>query len=151
MRTQNQIVKRIEERKKGDPFAFETVCYVPFLDYEHVKPYVEDDVTAESWEPKANTRETILATMLDYMPFAWDKAKNCRGLSAGRSIAHYKAWVWLLDDGFEVNEDYQFYGKDELRRICKQYGWNPNQWDDGIRGNNEEECEKAAPIPELTD
>ncbi len=32
--------------------------------------------------------------------------------------------------------DYEFYGKDNLVRICDLYGWDSSQWDDGRRVNN---------------
>ena len=152
MRTQEQIVQQIEKRKSDDFLGFEIDEYLRFLDYEYVKQYLKEGTKPEQWgEPSENTTEGILKIMLDYMPFAWDKAKNCRGISASRSISHYKAWIWMLDDGFEFDEDsYCHYGKDLLRAICKQYGWNPNQWDDGIRVNDESELESAKPIPELT-
>lgn len=153
MRTQEQIVQQIEKCKSDDFLGFEINEYLYFLDYEHAKPYLKESTKPEQWEkpPNENSTKIILKIMLDYMPFAWDKAKNCRGISASRSISHYKAWIWMLDDGFEFDEDsYCHYGKDLLRAICKQYSWNPNQWDDGIRVNYESELESAKPIRELT-
>lgn len=150
MRTQEQITEQIEKRKEADILGFETVEYLRFLDYEHVKSYLKEGVKPEDWTPDENSKETILKIMLDYMPFAWKKAKNCRGISASRSISHFKAWIWMLNDGFGFSDDdYCFYGKDLLRKICKQYGWDPKQWDDGIRVNNEYELENASVIPEL--
>jgi hypothetical protein len=71
------------------------------------------------------------------MDFAWDKANNGRGISANRSIAHYQAWLWLL--GVEwcdtLMDDYEFYGKPQLIRICEYLGLDPKQWDDGERVN----------------
>lgn len=151
MRTQEQIVQQIEIRKSDDFLGFETSEYLRFLDYEHAKPFLKEGVKPEEWEqPDENNTKSILKIMLDYIPFAWDKAKGCRGISASRSISHYKAWIWMLDDGFQIDEDsYCHYGKGLLRTICKQYGWNPNQWDDGIRVNEESELGYAKPIPEL--
>lgn len=152
MRTQQQVVEQIEKRKDADFFGFEVTKYLHFLDYEHAKTYLVEGIKSEEWEFDENSTESILKIMLDYMPFAWEKAKNCRDISATRSISHYKAWIWLLDDGFEIDEDsYRYYGKDILRSICKQYGWNPNQWDNGIRVNDESEFETAVVNPELTD
>ena len=149
MRTQDEIVNRIEACKDSDFFGFERAEYLPFLDFEHVKPYLKDGVTTDQWKPEENNRENILSKMLDYMPFAWDKAIGCRGISASRSISHYEAWVWLLGDE-KFNVEYEHYGKDILRAICERYGWNPNQWDDGIRINDEDEIEDAIVNPALT-
>lgn len=139
MRTQEQIVEKIEQVKETDFFGFQTTDLIGFLDYQHAKPYLKPEVTEEQWKPNLYTREHILSMMHEYMPFAWDKANNCRGLSAGRSMSHYSIWVWLLgdEDAFGDLEDYNYYGKDNLVRICNHYGWDPKQWDDGIRSNGE--------------
>lgn len=150
MRTQEQIVERIENRKDDDFLGFEIVEYLRFLEYKYAKPYLKESSKPEDWKQDENSTESILEIMLDYMPFAWEKAIGCRGISASRSISHYVGWIWMLDDGFEFDADlYCHYGKNLLREICKQYGWNPNQWDDGIRVNYESEIEMAKPIPEL--
>lgn len=73
--------------------------------------------------------------MLDYMEFAWDKANNGRGISAMRSMHHYMAWTWMLGDDLGNLLDYQYYGKDNLVKICKHYGWDHAKWDDGVRRN----------------
>jgi hypothetical protein len=74
------------------------------------------------------------------MDFAWEKANNCRGLSAMRTMTHYKAWLWLLgQDGFDDLENYSHYGKDNLVRICKFFDLDPKKWDDGRRVNSESE------------
>ena len=82
--------------------------------------------------------------MEDYMPFAWDKANGCRGLSALRSLIHFAAWLWLLSNedynhfgGFKGLSDYQFYGKEKLIDICERFNWDHFQWDDGVRSNSE--------------
>ena len=153
MRTQEQIVEQIENRKGDDILGFETREYLNFLEFEHAKPYLKEGTKPEQWgQPTENSTKNILSIMLDYMPFAWKKAKNCRGISASRSISHYVGWIWMLDDGFEIDADsYCHYGKNLLREICKQYGWNPKQWDDGIRVSEESELENAVVNPELTE
>lgn len=135
MRTQEEIVARIEALLPKDWLGFDTQDLIFALDYEHAKPYLNDAVTSESWAPEAIDRESVVARMLDYMPFAWEKANDCRGISAGRTMAHYMSWVWLAGDDLGDLTDYQFYGKDELRRICDHYGWDADQWDDGVRTN----------------
>jgi hypothetical protein len=82
--------------------------------------------------------------MLEYMPFAWDKANDMRGLSAGRSVQHFVGWTWLAGDDelsawCDDNSNYQHYGKEILVRICEHYGWDWRQWDDGVRTNGGDE------------
>lgn len=79
------------------------------------------------------------------MEFAWGKANGCRGLSAGRSLEHMQAWVWLMgDDDFwseldaSIEHAYQYYGKPQLVLICNHYGLDWSQWDDGIWRNFED-------------
>lgn len=134
-RTQDEIVERIEKLRHTDPFGFGIMDLVCALDYEHAKPYLTPEAAAEEWIAEAIDRDSVIARMLDYMPFAWEKANDGRGLSAARSIAHYESWLWLIGEDLGDLSNYQFYGKDELRRICDHFGWDADRWDDGIRTN----------------
>jgi hypothetical protein len=143
MRTQDEIVARYLERKPEDPFANEVDIYLSFMDYSHAKPFIKDTVTEEEWEenyPVTDPRKEMIA----YMPFAWDKANNCRGLSAMRSLQHYQAWLWLDDDEkiWPTLEEYQHYGKEHLVTICEYLGLDSKQWDDGYRVNSESELDR---------
>lgn len=140
MRTQDEIVNRINERTKEDILDFETGVYIPFLDFEHAKPFLLKGITNEQWVRIyiVNSKENILSEMLGYMPFAWEKANDCRGISANRSISHFEAWLWLMDDGFldEFNAiEYEHYGKEKLKAICDKYGWDYKLWDNGVLTN----------------
>ncbi len=137
LRTQEQIVAKMKQVEDTDFFGVIRSDLLNYLDYEHAKEFLKPEAKEEQWNFNPLTREKVLGEMLEYMPFAWDKAINMRGLSAGRSMHHYTAWVWLIGDEevFGNLEDYQFYGKDNLRKICEHYGWNADQWDDGIRCN----------------
>lgn len=125
--TSKEIVARIEARKGTDMLGFEVSEYLPFLDFDDAKPYLKDGVTAAEWDAakKPRTREAVLATMLDYMDFAWEKAHGERGISAWRSIAHFQAWLWLVGerDMAEQIADYDDYGKPQLKAICRKFGW----------------------------
>jgi hypothetical protein len=138
-RTQDEILAKIREWQPRDLFGFKTGDLIGYLDYEHAKEFLKEEVTADTWQPEPNNREAILLTMLEYMPFAWEKANGCRGISAGRSLAHYTAWIWMIEDEAEFGnlEQYEHYGKEHLRSICAHYGWNADQWDDGERLNSE--------------
>jgi len=74
------------------------------------------------------------------MPFAWEKANGCRGISASRSLRHMVAWLWLdgQDEFLEKwNDlrDYEYYGKPQLIAICELYGIDWKKFDDGVRTN----------------
>ena len=135
MRSNAEILARIEARKNADLLGIEVGDLVACLPYEAAKPFLQSSVTSEMWVPVKRDRDSLLANMLDYMPFAWQKANDGRGLSALRSMAHYSAWTWLAGDDFGELTEYEFYGKPHLIRICEQYGWEYRQWDDGVRVN----------------
>lgn len=124
-RSQDAIVAEIERIKDEDFFGFKTSDLIGYLDYEHAKPYLNPGVTKDEWHPNPQDREFTLGVMRDYMPFAWDKANNKRGLSAGRSMAHFTVWIWILGDEsiFGDLETYSNYGKAHLQKICDHYGW----------------------------
>lgn len=142
-RTQDEIVKRIEDRKSKDLMGFECCNYIDFLDFEHAEPYLEG-TTKEDWEGEEGSRPLTdpVKAIKGYMEFAWDKANNFRGLSANRNLSHMVAWLWLdgQDEFLEENDnfrDYKFYGKDELVKICELYGIDHKKYDDGVRQNYE--------------
>ena len=129
MRTQQEILDRIEERIEADPLGFEVGEYVDFLDYTHAKSYLEN-CTEEEWNKiyKEPTKENVISTMQDYIEFAWEKADSHRGLSANRSIEYYLAWIWLAeDDDFlrqvqdEYDNYYSDYGKSILMMIAPHF------------------------------
>lgn len=138
MRTDDEILARIEAVKAEDWMGTQISDLIVRLPFAKAQPYLKPEATEDDWKVMPRDRESVLAEMLDYMPFAWDKANNERGLSAGRSMDHYSAWVWLAGDDLGDLREYQFYGKDNLRRICAHYGWDADQWDDGRRVNTSE-------------
>lgn len=135
MRTDEEILERIKEKKETDFFGFETSDLIVVLSLEHVKPFLKDPSKNKDWKADPRDRESIIKKIKDYMPFAWEKANDERGLSAGRSMAHFNSWVWLAGDDLGDLNEYKFYGKDNLVRICELYGLDHSKWDDGIRSN----------------
>jgi hypothetical protein len=138
------IITRIEalEADITDFFGFQKGDLIGYLPFEDAKRWLKDTAKPEDWTPTVNTPEAIKQDMLDYMSFAWDKANNRRGLSAGRSLDHMKAWLWLLGEDEAWVEavklsEYSHYGKPQLRAICKRFGWDWTQWDDGRWSNSE--------------
>lgn len=137
MRTQDEIVARIEKRKANDVLSFEVPQYVSFLNFDTAKPYLVNEAVSEEWNKRdlSNIRDV----MTDYMEFAWDKANGCRGISAGRSMMHYQAWLWLEGEWTETEidalDDYEYYGKPQLIKICEHLGLDASKWDDGERTN----------------
>jgi len=96
MRTQEEIVERMTQIKKDDIFGFRTEVLVMCLDFEHAKPYLKDGTTKDQWEETVCTDETVRAMAIKYLDFAWGKALDHRGLSAGRSTEKMTEFCWLL-------------------------------------------------------
>lgn len=136
-RTQTEIVKRIKERKDQDFFGFEINDYLAYLNFKHAKQFLGENAKEREWGPETLGPEERIR---DYMAFAWDKANHKRGLSAGRSISHMIAWLWLdgQDEFLSANnlDDYEFYGKPHLIAICELYGIDHTEYDDGVREND---------------
>lgn len=146
MRTQEEILAKLQEQLKNDILGFEINEYIRALPKEILESLkgsvFKEDADFSDYEPDLDTDEKLQKQCVDYMSFAWDKAINCRSISAGRSISHYIAWLWMLGhdyDGLKKMENYQYYGKNELCYICGLLGLDSSQWDDGKRVNSEEE------------
>ena len=141
-RTQQEILERIAKIKDKDFFGFETNDLLEYLTFENAKLYLIETANREDWIGMGV--KTPREIMIEYMPFAWEKANDCRGLSAARSMSHYKAWLWLDGDNelCESLSGYQYYGKDKLVKICEYLGIDSKEWDDGIRVNSESELER---------
>jgi hypothetical protein len=143
LRSPQEILQRYLSRRATDPLGFEVGEYLPYMSFR-------DAQSAEIFSPEMPeetfnsaraeySHEKLLEEMQRYMPFAWEKANGCRGISANRSVDHYIAWIWLMGDDAFLTEleaiPYQHYGKEILVAICQHYGWDSAQWDDGIRTN----------------
>lgn len=136
MRTQDEILTKIKEVKEEDWMGTITNNLIDQLTFENSKPFLNEGATEKQWEDRS---EPVKTKMIDYMEFAWEKANNCRGLSAGRSMDHYYAWLWLdgNDKLAEKTRNYNYYGKPQLVEICDYLGLEHSKWDDNVRSNVE--------------
>lgn len=120
-RSQQEILDKMKslEDSKDDIFGFQRGDLAIYLDVQHAKQYSEAINEAE-WQ---TTQKTPAQQIIAYMPFAWEKANNCRGLSASRSIEHMKAWLWLDNNDLadQLDNLYEYYGKPCLVKICEHY------------------------------
>jgi hypothetical protein len=126
MRSQEEILERIKERDADDLLGFEWFEYVYALDLKHAITFLEHP--NQDWKPK--TPDEIKTRMKDYMPFAIKKAETERGISANRSIMHYIAWLWLVEEDdllakvdHEYETNYHSFGLPILKMIDDHFGW----------------------------
>lgn len=126
-RTQEEILARIDAVAEEDFFGTQRNDLACFLTFENAKPFLNPEATKESWKESTDSIGTPVDNIKGYMPFALEKAENHRGLSAGRSIEHFKAWLWLLGDDellafADDHANYRNYGVPILRKIGEKYG-----------------------------
>lgn len=119
MRSQQEILDRMKAVAPGDWLGVQQTDLAGTLDFEHVKPFLKPGVT--EWTPV--TLDDIREEATTYLEFAVGKALDHRGISANRSIDHYRAWLWLLelDEGFE-DTPYEMYGAPMLTEAARRLG-----------------------------
>lgn len=112
MRTHDEIARRLKSGDADDFLGTQHSDLLEFLPLSHARPFLRDDAPADAlakWDDALPVldRETVLGKMRGYWDFALDKCTSHRGISAGRSIDHYRAWCWLLgdDEALAVLED----------------------------------------------
>lgn len=158
MKTIEEVLAKFEDGSSDDIFGTRRSDLMEFLPFELlVGKYLKPEATAAEWAaagyPRPLTRETVIGLIKGYMPFAWDKANNCRGLSAARSLLHMQAWLWLLgaDEAAMAIDNYTHYGKPQLRSICEALDIDWRSLDDG-KWKEYEDREGADPFegPPLT-
>lgn len=132
-RTQEEIAARIAVLDNGgDWMGVQRSDLMEWQDYASAKPSLKPEVTEEVWLRATKDRKEPLDEIKTYLHFAWDKANSHRGLSAGRSLDHLKAWLWLagVDDVSDLDR-YTHYGKKHLTAASYLVGVDPLELDDG--------------------
>lgn len=128
MRTQEEILERFE--KADDLLGTQKGNLISYMDFENAKPHLKEDYVksvedgVEVWEVSTEPKNEIL----EYLDFAYGKAEEERGLSAGRSMLHLKTWIWLDDEDFyneviDLIDNYTDYGIPALDKISEHYGF----------------------------
>jgi hypothetical protein len=135
MKSIKEIKDKIKTGFEHDVFGFGVDDLIEALPFEVAKEYLHESflnksTAEEEWEAlRLKTDDDIKGKMFDYLSFAWDKADGCRGLSADRSIRHFAAWAWLIDDELYskiedmYENDYAPYGKPILTFIGDKLGY----------------------------
>lgn len=122
-RTPEEIIKHIQDA--NDMFGFQSEVLVAYLTFEQAKPLLKPDAQASNWGATITDVKEAAQDFLDYMTFAWMKAKDRRGISASRSIEKLAAWLWLMgrEDLEELilrDELYNPYGAPALIAVCEK-------------------------------
>lgn len=127
VRTQEEILNRLKTGKL-DIFGTQRADLVDALTYENAEPFLEDDYKKAVKDGSIVYDQLVdpLYKIVDYIDFAQGKIDDERGLSAMRSMLHFKTWIWLIDPEFyneigEELEEYNDYGQENLDRIKERY------------------------------
>jgi hypothetical protein len=128
VRTTDEIVVEYRKREGDDWFGFESSVFLAYLSADQFREFAKPDADLSDWEAAPLSREAVIGQMRDYMDFAWEKATGHRGISSGRSVQKYGAWLWILKDAelvaFAADDDnYPQYGAPILAAICEKYGF----------------------------
>lgn len=127
MRTQEEIVARVEEVATGDILGFQREVLLPCLTYENAKRFLKEGFPENEWFPSLPVPDDseVRLEMANYMKFAWGKVEGHRGISASRSITKMCEYLWLLGDDDMVarvtEAPYTPYGAPALKLICDKY------------------------------
>lgn len=133
MRTQEEIMGRIRQSRPNDFFGFKTMDLYLALTRKNFVAMAKEfkakttQEELDGFDQAYPDDESVRKQIRGYMPFAFEKAINHRGISAGRSVNHYQSWLWLIGDDelskFADNTDsnYQNYGVPILKKIAEAY------------------------------
>lgn len=158
-RSPTEIVERIRELGKDqthDMHGTERSRLLEALPYEDAKQFFKHDAphTDETWEvERTKDRKSVIAQIRSYLGFAWKKANECRGISAQRSLSHFKGLLYLLGPDCDelrewigTPEHYEFYGKPALVKVSELISF---PWHDDVGGPDDDEWkngEDAEPV-----
>jgi hypothetical protein len=127
MRTVDEVLARIEEIENTLVGSMTVDDLYEVLTYDEVKSKLRPEVTREEWgEIHSRSSESARRKLVRYLPFAIEKAVNHRGISASRSVSHFKNWAWLMEDS-EAQEfiadggNYAMYGVPIIKYLLSRY------------------------------
>lgn len=77
------------------------------------------------WVPQELTRENVLTKLKGDLDFAFEKALDKRGLSAGMMYSVIKMWMWVLDEHQDLidwpDDNYAQYGLPLFKAVALRY------------------------------
>lgn len=123
IRSHEEIAARIELVKGDDFLGTEVGDLMIHLPFEQAKTWLKDDAFQADFDEVAAAEADVQKVATAYLDFAVGKAVNHRGLSAGRSVSHFRAWLWLIlpDDQFDLfeNAEYSQYGVPKIKAAAQ--------------------------------
>ncbi|MEJ2295117.1 MAG: hypothetical protein P8Y23_10140 [Candidatus Lokiarchaeota archaeon] len=94
MRIAEEILERIKVEQQDDILGLAIGDLIGVLTFEEAKSIRKKDITKEDWgEVFSRDVENVKKRLVDYLPFAIEKALDHKGISSSRSIAHMRNYV----------------------------------------------------------
>jgi len=125
MKTIEQIVAYKSETLDGRDIS-RLAEYIPLEYWPKVGLTLREGVDPASVIIRPLVRENVLKNLANDLDFAFEKALNKRGLSAGMMYQVVKMWMWVLDDELADFEEYAQYGLPLFKAVAIKYGL-PNE------------------------
>lgn len=101
-----------------------------FMTVEQMQKFDLEVSNPDGWKTEELTRENVLKRLESDLAFAFEKALNKRGLSAGLMYGVVKMWMWVLDEHDDLvnwsDGNYAQYGLPYLKAVALRYGL-PNE------------------------
>lgn len=149
-RTADQIAERMKAVERRDTFGIERSRLLECLPWSLAKDHMEDDAPWDeaSWErQRMTTVEQARESAMGYLQFGWVKANHRRGVSAIKSIAHFRGLTWLMGEAgatvlafLEDDDKYDYFGKPQLVAVSELLGfaWREHDDDEWVSMNGDE-------------
>ncbi|GAA3851772.1 hypothetical protein GCM10023084_02490 [Streptomyces lacrimifluminis] len=126
-RSQDEIFARAQAA--DDMFGWAHEVLLPYLDFEHAKPVLNDGVTADEWAKYAKDPAKVREGAHSYYVFALGKIEDERGISAERSVIKLREYAWLMGmDAVVAAMDeapYPQYGAPKVAAFAAGLGFTP--------------------------
>lgn len=127
-RGQDDIVARVQGA--DDMFGWAREVLLPYLGFDHARPFLNDGVTAEQWAECTEDPAVIRDAAHAYYVFALGKIEDERGISAERSVIKLREYAWLmgLDDVVAAMDAAQYspYGAPKVAAFAAGLGFSPD-------------------------
>lgn len=132
MKTVNQLLEKYADdySEIDNVLIFHYNDLMQFVPYKKALPHLKEKVTPAEWGEYylKLSKNNVKKVMKQYMSFAWEKVCGHRGISATRNLAHFKAWLWILEEYRLITfldnpRNFPCYGAPVLAEICKRFNW----------------------------
>lgn len=132
MKTLEQVFANYKSQTLDGRDVSRLAQFVPEADLSKIGVELKDE-SKGTWKPEEFTKENVIKQLKGDVAFAFEKALNKRGISAGMMFEVVHMWNWILEDGLEDwDEDagYAQYGLPLFKATALKYSFDNPIGDD---------------------